>query len=191
MKRILTLDLDNVFAVYSRPQLTKFRNRFVRPYTREFFERMKPQFDTVLMNTCNLPEHVDEFLDDLGITGVGNHDWRSCAKRGDYYHKMSGYEQWVGDLLIHVEDGPETLDPSTLRGESSLEPARCLELGFHYLLVDCWLIQDVVELNLIPQYDPKHPLIDPKHVVIKKAAKEDKALERLAGRIEDILKGYR
>lgn len=127
MRKILMLDLEGVLiaAEHTPPSKKGINDYGVRPHAKEFVERCFPLFDIVYLNTCIKEKNALEIMKEVfGNETVNYYPWRRNSKE----RKAEGYEQFLGSLLVHVED--ESIECK--------EAKRIIELGFHYIQVKGW-----------------------------------------------------
>lgn len=131
MRKILMLDLEGVIIASANPPLNR-RNPpdyGVRPYAKEFVERCCTLFDEIYLNTCAVEAKARKVMKEaFGNESIGYYPSDLFSK----YGKADNYEQFLGSLLIHVEDMPH----------DNHEAKRIIELGFHFIPVKSWCIMD-------------------------------------------------
>ena len=136
MAKVLMIDLEGTLIATAIPKnrFTKERifhpktNYGVRPYAHEFVREVFPRFDTVYLNTTANKDLAVPIVEGLfGVKNVGYYRGNPSLSE----HKTAGYEKFIGDTLIHVEDGL-----------SSYELANLQKCGFTYLRMRSWTIAD-------------------------------------------------
>lgn len=128
MSKILMLDLEGVLIVDSHPEAN--RDYGVRPNAQYFVDESFKLFDKIFLNTCVDKEPALEIMRDVfGIENISYYNWDRSSVLG----KASGYENFLGSKLIHIEDG----------SVENTEGKRIIELGFDYVSVPSWTYIDV------------------------------------------------
>lgn len=106
--KILMLDLEGVLVLTAESGMK-------RVYADEFLRACKKLFDKMYLNTA-VPEKEARHVmkEKFGVSRIGYWKW------GEY--KTEGYEQFVKDTVVHVEDGAERYEVEQMH-----------DLGVHYV----------------------------------------------------------
>ncbi len=127
MSKILMLDLEGVLIATSIPPYNHLMKRDfgIRPYAKEFVEETSKLFDNIYLVTCVEERRAMSILkENFPIFQIEFYHWNKSSK----YGKTTGYDRFLGNTLIHVED------ESLLNKEAK----HCSSLGFDYVSVRGW-----------------------------------------------------
>ena len=136
MAKVLMIDLEGTLIATAIPKNRFTKERVfhpktdygIRPHAHEFVREVFPIFDSVYLNTTaneGLAVPIVEGI--FGVKNVGYYHGNPSLPE----HKTAGYEKFMGDTLVHVEDGL-----------SSYELANLQKFGFAYLRLRSWTIAD-------------------------------------------------
>jgi len=122
MSNVLMLDLEGVLIVVSRP--LQEGNYLPRPHSQEFVNECHQLFDQLYLNTLVTEDRALKIMRDV----YGTEKFKFWPHFEMPYGKMTGYERFRDDTLIHIEDG----------SVENSEAQRCIELGQTYIPISHW-----------------------------------------------------